>query len=303
VMRPYQGLNTLTATANVANNRYDSLQVSLNKRFGSGLTFQVAYTNGRLLSEQENVGLYMYNWKQYTGYVSGTNRRQTTAINYVYALPKFSSKLVWNNRVTRTALDGWQLAHLLTFFGGQPYSPGFSVVQANTTSSVSAPLVFLGTPDLTPRLAINGPLGPTNPTMAFNPSNLGVPGIFPAADGTGPRNFLTAPGTFVNDISLVKMIRIRESKTLEFRVDAFNLFNQVRRVNLNTSEQYKANGAAFSQGFSVYNTPEELAQRAIASGTTSSTGIFNQYILGVGYPTMTSTEPARIIQLSAKFRF
>ncbi len=44
VMRPYQGFNTINDTANVGNNRYDSLQLSVQKRFGNGLTFQAAYS-------------------------------------------------------------------------------------------------------------------------------------------------------------------------------------------------------------------------------------------------------------------
>jgi hypothetical protein len=303
VMRPYQGLNTLNATTNVANNRYDSFQASLNKRFGSGLMFQTAYTNGRLLTQQENEGIYAYNWKQYTGHLSNTNRRQTLATNYIYDLPKFSSKLGWHNAVAATALDGWQFAHLLTFFAGLPYSPSFSIQEANAGTNINLQQVFLGTPDLTPRLTINGSLSPTNSTLHFNPSNLGVPGILPASNGTGDRNYLTAPGTFVNDMSVVKIFHVTESKTLEFRVNGYNVFNQVRRTVLNTSVQYKANGAAFASGFTVYNTPDQLAQRSIASGTTNPTTIFNQYRGGVGYPNLTSVQPMRIVELGLKFRF
>ena len=79
VMRPYQGLNTLNATANVGNNRYDSFQANLNKRFGSGLMFQVSFTKGRLISGQESPGLYYYGWKNYTGSVSNTGRPYTVA--------------------------------------------------------------------------------------------------------------------------------------------------------------------------------------------------------------------------------
>jgi hypothetical protein len=87
VMRPYQGLNTLTATANVGNNRYDSLQVSVNKRFGHGLTFQAAYSKNRLISGTESVGIYSYLWKQFTGYPSNGMRSQNLAMNYIYQLP------------------------------------------------------------------------------------------------------------------------------------------------------------------------------------------------------------------------
>jgi hypothetical protein len=301
VMRPYQGFNTLTATANVGNNHYDSLQVGLKKRFGSGLLFQTAYTNGLLISGVENVGLYNYYWKQYTGYVSANNRRQSLVTNYIYELPKYSKKLGWNNIAARTALDGWQFAHLLAFFGGVPYSPSFSIQEANTGTSVSLGNVLMGTPDFTPRLSVGGNTDGSG-NLFFNPQSFGVQSIFPGSAGNGPRNFLTAPGTFANDMTLTKRFNITESKTLELRVNAYNAFNQVRRVNLNSAIQYKAQGATFAQGFAVYNSPDQLAQRAQATGL-NGLGVYNQYRTGVGYSNVTSVEPMRIMEVGLKFRF
>ena len=156
VMRPYVGLNTLTMTTNVGNLRYDSLQASVNKRFGAGLTIQVSYTLGRTLTQTENFGLYSYNWKSYTGYVSGTDRRHVFSLNYTYDFPHFAERSGWNNGFSRAVLDGWQLAHLATFFSGLAYSPGLSMLQANTNTGVSLNQVFLGTPDLGPRLLPQG---------------------------------------------------------------------------------------------------------------------------------------------------
>ncbi len=303
VMRPYQGFNTLTATANVGNNRYDSFQANLSKRFGSGLMFQVSFTKGRLISGQESPGLYYSNWKQYTGYVSNTGRPYTLATNYIYNLPNFAEKIGFSNIVTRGALNGWQFAHLLTFFGGQPVTPTFSIQESNTGSSVSTPLVFLGTPDLTPRLGVTGDLASTNSSIYFNPSAVSIPSVYPSNPGTGPRNFFNAPGTFVNDMTLTKHFRIAEGKTLEFRAAGYNVFNMVRRTGINSGVQYKANGATYAQGFNVYNLPDQLAQRAIASGTTNPVTIYNQYRTGVGYSNVTSVQPMRIIEFGLKLRF
>jgi hypothetical protein len=303
VMRPYQGFNTLTATANVGNNEYNSLQISLKKRFGSGLLFQSAYTNGLLISGVENTGLYNYYWKNYTGYVSVNNRRQELITNYIYELPKYSKKLNWNNVFARTALDGWQFAHLLGFYGGLPYSPAFSILEANTSTSISLGNVLMGTPDFTPRLAISGNTSGTG-SLYFNPQSFAVQAAYPTTAGNGPRNYLTAPGTFSNDMTMTKRFNITESKTLELRVNAYNAFNQVRRVNLNTSIQYKAQGATFASGFAVYNTPDELAARAATNASTNTPlGIYNQYRTGVGYSNVTSVEPMRIMEVGLKFRF
>jgi hypothetical protein len=304
VMRPYLGFNSLTATANVGNNRYDAFQLRVNKRFGHGLTFQLSYTRSRLISGQENVGLYSYNWKNYTGQLSGSSRSNVVAINYTYNLPKFARWTHFNNLVTRGALNGWQLAHMLNFIGGLPYSPGFSIIQANTGSSVSISPVLLGTPDLTPRLNILGDPNALTKDFShrFDPSKLAVPPIYPAADGTGSRNFLTAPGTFTNNISLIKVFSIRDREKIELRLNAYNAFNQVRRTSLNTSIQYKAQGAKFSDGFAVYNLPEQVVSR-LSRNITDPVTIYNNYRTGVGATNLTAVQPMRYVEVGLKFRF
>jgi hypothetical protein len=302
VMRPYRGYNTINDTANVGNNRFDSVQVAAQKRFGHGLSFQASYSHNRLLSGVENAGLYSYIWKQFSGYPSGAMRTDNLSINYLYQLPQFASQtLGWHNIVARSALDGWQFAHNLTFFGGLPISPSFSVQEANTSSSISVPTVLMGTPDLTPRLGVTGNLTSTNSTLYFNPSALSVPQIYPAGNGTGPRNYITQPGTFSNDMTMSKKFTIVEGKTLELRVSAYNAFNQVRRTTINSSVQFKANGASYSNGFYVYNTPDQIVSRL--SPTTNPVAAYNQYRTGVGYSNITNVLPMRILEVGLKFRF
>ena len=66
--------------------------------------------------------------------------------------------------------------------------------------------------------------------------------------------------------------------------------------------QYKANGATLAQGFTVYNTPDQLAQRAQASNL-NALGVYNQYRTGVGTWNLTSVQPMRIMEVGLKFRF
>ena len=257
VMRPYLGFNTLTATANVGNNRYDSFQARVNKRFGNGLTFQLSYTRSRLISGQDSPGLYSYNWKNYTGNLGNGSRSNVMAINYTYNLPKFASWVRFDNAFTRGAFNGWQVAHMFNRISGLPYTPGFSLLQANTNTGVSVNQVFLGTPDLAPRLNVLGDAASLAKDFShqFDPAKLGVPAVFPAADGTGPRNYLTAPGTFTNNISLIKVFSVSDRSKVELRLNAYNAFNQVRRTGLNTTVQYKAQGAKFGDGFCGLQSP------------------------------------------------
>jgi hypothetical protein len=301
VMRPYRGFDALNMNANVANVNYNSLQVTVNKRFGHGLTYQLAYTLAKTKGQINGFGPFNHDWKDYTGYVLDNDRVHVLNANYTYDVPKFSHVLHFDNPVGRRIFDDWRIAHLLTFYSGAPVTPGFSVQQANTTTNITNNNVFLGTPDVGPRLLANGNANGATSPLYFDPSKLAVPGIYPASDGKGPRNFLNGKGSFANDITLVKTIRIHESHVFELRASAYNAFNNVRRTSYNSSVQYKANGKTFADGFTVYNLPDQIVARNPA--VKDPTALYNLYRSGVGYVNLTSVEPMRVIEIGLKFRF
>jgi hypothetical protein len=302
VMRPYPGFNAITMNENAANVRYNSLQVVLAKRFGHGLSFQSSYTYGRTIGQIENLGLFSHNWKDYTGYILANDRSHVLTFNYTYDIPKVAQLMHFNNVVGREIFDGWRIAHVITYFSGAPYSPSFSVQQANTTTAVSLGNVFLGTPDLTPRPVLSGDVNANAPSLQFNPSALAVPTLYPNADGTGPRNFIHGLGSFTNDINLVKSIRIGERHAIELRGTAFNVFNNVRRINTLSSIQFKAKGTTAASGFGIINLPDQLAATQAAKST-DPVSIYNAYRTGAGYLDLTNVQPMRLIEIGVKYRF
>jgi hypothetical protein len=303
VMRPYRGFDSLTMTANVANNTYNSLQLALNKRFGHGLTLQATYSLARTSTQQENFGLYSYNWKDYTGYVLNTDRRHIFNLNYSYDLPRLARTFRFDNALGRGLLNNWRFAHLLQYYSGQAYSPTFAVQQSGTTTNVDLARVFLGTPDLTPRVGISGDPNGVNKDTAhqFDPAALTVPSIFPQGVGAGLRNFIDGRGEFSNDMSVFKEIHITEKHFFELRANFYNAFNQPRWTVVNSNVQFKAKGRTLGDGFTVFNTPEAVVGR-LAANTNPATA-FNQYRSGVGHVNLTTVEPMRIIELSVKFHF
>ena len=304
LMRPYQGYDNLTLDANQGTVHYNALQLGLRMRPRKGLGFQISYALGRTTGDIETPGLYIDDWRAYGGYKLGSDRQHVLNFNYTYEAPKLAEKLNLDNVVARAFLNGWRVAGTSLWFSGQDFSPGFSIQQANTTTNVDLNKVLLGTPDLTPRLAVTGDPNSLDRDTAhqFNPSALGLPGIYPAADGTGDRNFIKGRGSFANDISIVKQFQVGGKRGLELRANFYNVFNQTRFTGVNGTVQYKAKGRTFADGFDVFNTPEQLASRAPATAT--ETQIYNLYRTGVGHVNLTgSDEPARIIEIGLAFRF
>jgi hypothetical protein len=58
-------------------------------------------------------------------------------------------------------------------------------------------------------------------TAAFSENALGTP-------GNAPRRFFYGPGMDNYDMALLKNLRLTESKSLQFRVEAFNIFNHAQ---------------------------------------------------------------------------
>ena len=209
------------------------------------------------------------------------------------------------NAFGRGVFDKWRIAHVFSAVSGQKFSSGLTVQQARTTTNVDLNKVFLGTPDFGPRVVLASDPNDLDADFAhqFNAGALAVPGIYPASDGTGPRNFIRGLPTFSNDISLIKPFTLQGRRTVELRVNFYNVFNNVRRTSVNSGVTYKANGATFAEGFTLFNTPEAIVERSRANGVTDPLALYNNYRTGVGHTNLTTVAPMRIIEIGLALRF
>jgi len=218
-----------------SNSRYNSLQISMTKRFSDGLQFLAAYTLGKSqdyysggpLNELIPVPGDHLDWKLNYG-PSDYDRRHRFVTSFVYDLPK--------------ALKHWQVNGILTLQTGTPFSivdfpNNFIIQRANFAAGGGAVLTsgstesrlnqFFNTPAFVPSRPIisGGNLGtPNNPT--FDPNH---------PFGNTPRNFLYGPGQKNLDFSVVRFIPITETVRGEFRTEFFNLFNWTNFANPNNN--------------------------------------------------------------------
>jgi len=292
---------------NGGNLAYHSLQLSANKRFSHGLMFQASYTLSKLESGTESFGLYSYNWKDYTGGLAGGDggdRRHVLTVNYTFDIPSVAKVLHFDNAVGKAIFNDWRMGHLFTFVSGQLATVTLgSIQQAGSTASVAElQKLFLGTPDLDPRVQLTGDpnAGTSDFAHYFDTSKFALPGSYPGYTGLGDRNYIRRPFSFANDMTLTKAFKIRESHAFELRAAFYNAFNQVRRPSVNTSIQYKANGRTFADGFTLFNTPEQLAAR---NANLTGTALYNQYRTGVGHMNLTDVNVMRVIEIGLKYRF
>jgi outer membrane receptor protein involved in Fe transport len=229
-----------------SNSNYNSLQVSVTKRFSRGLQFLSAYTLGKskdyysggTINELFAVAGDQSNWRTNYG-PSDFDRRHRFVTNFIYDLPKVVSE----SSAAKHLLNNWQLNGIVTLQTGTPFSivdiVGNNIIQrANSASGFSGSILTSGSTQsrlnqffnpaafaLSRPILAGTPLGvPNNPT--FDPNN---------PFGNTPRNFLYGPGQKNMDISVVKFIPVTESVKAEFRTEFFNIFNWANFANPNTN--------------------------------------------------------------------
>ena len=220
--RLIQPLNRLSAMLQCdPRNRstYHSGQLKVTHRFSGGLQFLGSYTYGKALdyggSAASGAGA-VGNPQTVTNLAAGKGPagfdvRHRAVMSWVWELP-FGPGRRWASEggMLGPILGGWQLAGIATITTGRP----FTVFMQN--------LVNNGAPSW-PNRTGSGKLDDPTVDLWYNPRDFASP---PANTyGDSGRGILYAPGHVNFDTSLSKRFAVAGRSNIEFRWDAFNLFN------------------------------------------------------------------------------
>lgn len=213
---PAFGSDTYQATIGKSN--YNSLQVSL--RHSSGrLELAAGYTYGKSLDDASNLGEEVNPINPSLSYgLSSFDIRHNFVGSYVYKLPVEALFHASNQFTTGWELSG--IAHLSTGFPVTLYSYGDNSLLGAEPNGINN--YGVDVPDYS-----GGPLNlnhnPQNGLPYFNISQFSINAL--GTPGNIPRRFFSGPGMENFDAALTKNFRLRESKTLQIRVEAFNVLN------------------------------------------------------------------------------
>jgi Carboxypeptidase regulatory-like domain len=212
---------------------YNSLQVSLNRAFASGLQYQISYTWSRYFdytSSLENSafdgpGINNFNVAQNYG-PSANDAPQRLVANVIYTLPFYQL-----GHHFKRLTDGWNLSAIATFQHGFPvqiFSNSYDDLQWSYPDAYYAPPAHAevtGQP-----ISVNH--NPRNNTIGglqnywFNPAAFSNNTV--GTTGNANRNPLYGPGLNFWDMALEKDVHITESKYFELRLETFNTFNHAQ---------------------------------------------------------------------------
>lgn len=223
------------------NSKYNSLQVSLNKRISHGLTFLFSYTyahsqddgssfeNSSFGTRGTNPFINQLNWGD-----SGFDGRHRFVASYSYDIPVFH--VLSSNAGLSKVFKGWRIAGNSTVQTGFPINPSDSGFRSGTCWEFT----FYGCPDNPNQVApivISDPRA-TSTHLFFNPSAFAkaTPGTF----GNAGRNSFHGPGLNFTNLGLYKDVYIKEQMRVELRLESFNTFNHVNfnapNGNVNSSQ-------------------------------------------------------------------
>jgi hypothetical protein len=302
-LRPLRGYNQIALYESAATSNYNALQINLTRRVGSLLFFGAAYTWSKALTTATTDSTYVHadSFAKLADYgPANFDRRQVFALNYVLNVPGMKSA----NRLTRAVTNGWQVSGVTQMATGAPFTPTFTisgVSSQNITGNVVAGNPAPGTLNYVYEGARIGYVSGCDPyTHSSDPWNRFNTACFfaPPPGSTGLEsgvNWLNAPGLVNFDVAVEKQFAIKERLHLQFRIDAFNVFNHANFTTLNTTLNF--NGTTYPNNVTITNNPYNAAGKLVNQngfGTPSTSLITN---------TAVQAPAPRILQMLIRIQF
>ncbi len=213
--------DAVTYQKTIGSSNYNALEVSL-RHNSKSLEVMAGYTYSKSLDDSSSLAEPLNPIDPgLSKALSAFDMRHNFVASFKYVLP-ISYLLCRKNRWTQ----GWALSGITRFATGLPVT----LYNNNDTSLLgSIPNGInnngVDTPNFTPgNLEIN--TDPRNGKPAFNNSLFSLPAL--GQIGTAARRFFYGPGIENFDMALLKNLRLTESKSLQFRLEAFNGFNHAQ---------------------------------------------------------------------------
>ena len=205
----------------VGSGTYNALQVSLDRRYSDGYSYQIAYTWAKSLTIDDGffgiegqVPQDPYNPRASRG-PSATNMPNLFVANGLYSIPVGPGKrFSTGNRISDYILGNWQINSVFTWRDGQ----NFTVVDSQDIANT-------GNGNNYERANVVGNIhnGPKTRAQWFNTAAYAVPAQY--TYGNGGTNTQRDQRWINLDASVIRSFPIWHEKQFQFRVESFNLFN------------------------------------------------------------------------------
>lgn len=229
---------------NCANSQYNALQIRGEKRAGGGLTISGNYTYGVAEGDSGDSFTFLYNRPLGYGDKDHLSRHQGV-IAFNYDLPFGKGKMFGASARPwmQHTLGGWAMNGISTFYGGIPFTPFFDAPPGAVRPNA-------GPGNRPDRGSVSPFEGARGNRDQFFVGGLGRAFLLPADNtfGNFGVNTLHGPKFYQQDLSLAKTVQINERFNLNFRAEAFNVWNHANLglpvANVTASDAGRINSLA-----------------------------------------------------------
>jgi Carboxypeptidase regulatory-like domain len=228
---------SVASVGNFAASSYNSLVLSARKRISNNLQFDFDYTyahsidnvsditNDVIFAQFNSQGLIcdLRNLRVCRA-SSDFDATHTVSVNYEYQLPFGRGQHFFgsSSRLLDALVGGWATSGIVQYHTGFPWTAITNAFPINFTQQASAVLVG---PSSAVRHGIHAVGGALQ--LFADPAAADGAFAFPFGGGTGERNVLRGPGFSNVDMAILKNFTMpwSDNQRLQFRVEAFNVFN------------------------------------------------------------------------------
>jgi hypothetical protein len=268
---PYLNYGVIQLVHDGGNGAYHALSLKVTRRFGAGLSIVSSYTFAKSIDDTSGIRtqgfdtLFPQNSDciQCERGLSSFDVRHRSVTSILYDLPIGKGKqLNINNRVLNAVAGGWQTGGIITMQTGVPGTLSIGGVDNAATSD--------GGYDRPNSTGAGVFADNRTPSRWLNPAAFteAPPGYF----GSVGRDTIQGPGIFGFDMEVHKQFRMpyRESHTLQFRLEAFNVLNHpnwgMPTLNILSGAAFPGQpGTNAHQNFGVINSTQ-TAMRQLQIG-------------------------------------
>jgi hypothetical protein len=317
--------------SDIGSSTYNAMQLTLERRFTNGISFQGRYTwshsiNDGSVGGGESNGPENVNCLHCDKGPSVFDVRNNVTMNAVYELPFGPGKPFLNNSgVLGKVFGGWQMSSIGIWHTGHPLT---IIMNISPDQLPDGNDQTTQRPDLVPGVPIFLPGGVQNHTLPINPAAFAPPPLDPrgmvtqvitnpdgsktdicpatcgllSRFGDSSNGVIRALNTWQIDLALTKETKLTERVSMEFGAQVFNIFNHTQYGDPNQSGNLAFN---YTQVVDQNMNPipnQWVLQPAGSLGLIDSTVNFNNNNDNAASPN-TGTGLPRQIQLMLRFKF
>jgi hypothetical protein len=242
------GLQPFIYESSAGNSVFHAGSIRVRKRLAHGIGISGTYIYSKSIDDASSIGggtavvaQNPLDISEDRGLSSFDQRHKFTG-NWIYELPfgdnhRFLQRGAWSH-----ILDNWQLSGDFTIASGLWFTPrvlGNSVdidrgVSGSLRANVTGEPISISDPGVLEWFNTAAFCSPTATFGSTTPGGAACTNPNGSSFGDAGRNIIKGPGQVSLDMSLSKSFTIKESRSLELRLQAANVFNIVQFTSINT---------------------------------------------------------------------